>query len=143
LARRRVNGDQLRLLAVVLQDLIAGGRNLGAILLQAGQDGEITLIDHRTAKALHVTSTGLLLIRGTAALLGEGIRRNRDRQQGKCQENSTHRIPSFRQQEILFPNEFRTDFLGWQAPRSAATNKGQALANAAKFTTLQAHLVTG
>jgi hypothetical protein len=31
----------------------------------------------------------------------------------------------------------------WQAPRSAATNKGQALVNAAKFTTHQAHLITG
>jgi hypothetical protein len=31
---------------------------------------------------------------------------------------------------------------GWQAPRSAATNKEQALANAAKFTTIPAHLIT-
>jgi hypothetical protein len=35
------------------------------------------------------------------------------------------------------------EFLGWQVPRSAATNKGQALANAAKFTTIPAHLITG
>ena len=36
-------------------------------------------------------------------LLGEGSGRNRDRQQGECEEKFTHRIPSFRQQEILFP----------------------------------------
>jgi hypothetical protein len=36
----------------------------------------------------------------------------------------------------------RGDFVRWQAPRSAAMNKGQALANAAKFTTIPAHLIT-
>ena len=45
------------------------------MFLQAGQDGEIALIDHRTAEALHVTGASLLLFRCSAALLlGEGIR---------------------------------------------------------------------
>jgi hypothetical protein len=69
-----VNRSERGLLPVVLQHLIAGRRDLGAILLQAGQDGEITLIDHRTTEALHVTGASLLLIRCSAALLGEGIR---------------------------------------------------------------------
>jgi len=139
-----VNADEARLLAVVLQNLIAGRRNLGAVLLQARQDGEIALIDHRTAEALHVARAGLLLIGGAAALLlGEGIRRDRDRQQGEGQENFTHRNPSFRQQEILVPNVFGRIFWDGQAPRSAATDKQQALANAAKFAALPAHLITG
>src|SRR5258708_17498141 len=66
------------LLAVGFQHLVAGRRDLGAVLLQAGQDGEIALIDHRAAEALHVTGTGLLLLgRSAALLLGEGIRCNR------------------------------------------------------------------
>ena len=68
------------LLPVVFQHLIAGGGDLGAILLQAGEDGEVALIDHRTAKALHVAGASLLFFRRSAALLlGEGIRRNRYR----------------------------------------------------------------
>jgi hypothetical protein len=142
-----VNDGQPGLLPVVLQNLIAGRRDLGAILLEAGQNGEIALVDYRTAEALHVTGTGLLFVRGAAALLGEGIRRNRDRQQGECQEKFTHRIPSFSAATNPVP-ELRfgsagADFLGWQAPRSAATNKGQALANAAKFTTPPALFITG
>jgi hypothetical protein len=49
----------------------------------------------------------------------------------------THRIPSLRQQEILFPICISASpgriCVGWQAPHHAATNTGQALANAAKF----------
>ena len=32
-----------------------------------------------------------------------------------------------------------TDLFGWQAPRSAATSRGQALANAAKFSAANAY----
>src|SRR4051812_18262964 len=42
---RRLTEVNVALLPVVLQHLVAGRRNLGAILLQAGQDGEIALID--------------------------------------------------------------------------------------------------
>jgi hypothetical protein len=47
--------------------------------------------------------------------------------------------------KILFPNciwHCGVDLVGWQAPRSAATDKEQALENAAKFTTPPAHLIT-
>ena len=59
------------LLAVVFQHLIAGLGQLGAVLLQAGQDGEVALIDDRAAEALNVARTGRLLFRRTAALLRE------------------------------------------------------------------------
>jgi hypothetical protein len=63
------------LLAVVFQDLVAGRCDLRAILLQACQDREVALIDHRAAKALHVTRASLLLLgRAAALLLGKGIR---------------------------------------------------------------------
>src|SRR6185436_19629190 len=92
----RVNGREPRLLAVALQNLVAGGTDLGTMLLEAGQDGEIAMVDHRTAELLHVTGAGLLLLRRSAALLlGEGSGRSRDRQQGECEEKFTHRIPSF------------------------------------------------
>ena len=71
---------------------------------------------------------------------------SRDRQQGECQEKFTHRIPSFRQQETLFPDlRFGiagTDLFGWQAPRNAATSSGQASANAAKFTAIYSTLLS-
>ena len=57
------------LLPVVLQHLVAGFTQLGTILLQAGQNGEIALIDHGAAKTLNVAGTSLLLLRGAAALL--------------------------------------------------------------------------
>ena len=40
---------------------------LGAVLLKAGQNGEIALIDHRAAEALNVARAGLLLVRRAAA----------------------------------------------------------------------------
>jgi hypothetical protein len=123
---------------VAFQHLVAGCGNLGTVLLQAGKNGEITLIDHRSAKTRHVAGAGFLLLgRSAALLLGEGIRRKRDRQQEESQENFTHRIPSFRQQKILFPNCVSAwpgrIFVGLQTPRTAATKKEQALVNAAKF----------
>src|SRR5882757_7857994 len=75
-----------RLLAVVFQHLIAGRRQLRTILLQAGQNGEIALIDHRAAEALDVARARLLLLRRAAALLRDGTGGNRDRQEGECQE---------------------------------------------------------
>src|SRR4051812_45192016 len=127
----RVNGRERGLLPVVLQNLVAGGTDLGTMLLEAGQDGEIALVDHRTAELLHVTVTGLLLLRRPAArlLLGEGLGRNRDRQQGDCEEKFTHRIPSFRRQEIcsrFARRHCRNGFVWMEAPRNAATSRGQA-----------------
>jgi len=62
LARKR------RLLAVVLQHLVAGRRDLRAVLLQAGEDREVTLIDDGAAVALDVAVAGGLLFRRAAAL---------------------------------------------------------------------------
>jgi hypothetical protein len=69
---RPIAGLPPRLLSVVFQDLIAGRGQLGAILLKAGQNGEIALVDHRPAEALDVARASLLLFRRTAALLGDG-----------------------------------------------------------------------
>ena len=57
------------LLAVVLENLVAGRADLGAVFLEARQDVEVALVDDRTTELLHVTGTGLLLIRRAAALL--------------------------------------------------------------------------
>ena len=106
------------LLTVVLENLVAGRADLGAIFLEARQDSEVALVDDRTAVLLDVAGTGLLLVRRSAPLRECRRRRDRDRQQGESQERFTHRIPSFRQQETLFPictfGIAGTDLLGWQ-----------------------------
>jgi len=74
---RRKYRTQTRLLPVAFQHLIAGDADLGAILLQAGKDGEVALIDHGPAVSLNVAGARLLLFRRTAALLlllGESVR---------------------------------------------------------------------
>jgi hypothetical protein len=120
------------LLAVVLQHLIAGLGQLGAVLLQAGQNGEVALIDDRTAEALNVARTGRLLFRRATALLGEGGGRKRYRQECECKEKFTHHRPSFWQREIPIPNSAGA----WERIAGAA-NRGikpsEALVNAAKF----------
>src|SRR6266702_7261458 len=94
-----INWASAGLLAVILQHLFAGGADLGTILLQAGENGEIALVDYRAAEPLHVAGTSLLLFgRAAALLLGKGNRRKGDRQQEKGQgsrKKFTHRIPSF------------------------------------------------
>ena len=119
--RADYTGASRALLAVVLENLVAGRADLGPIFLEARQDGEIALIDDRTTVLLDVAGTGLLLVRCSATLLLLReccLRRDRDRQQGESQERFTHRIPSFRQQETLFPicafGFAGTDLLGWQ-----------------------------
>jgi hypothetical protein len=128
------------LLPVVLQNLVASGTDLGTMLLETGQDGEITLIDHGTAELLHVTVTGLLLLRRSAArlLLGEGLGRNRYREQAECEEKFTHRFPSFRQQESCSPictRRHRRNGFVWMA---GAAKRGDeqmtSTVNADKFT---------
>ena len=70
---RRWGMRELGLLPVIFQDLIAGPGQLGTILLQAGQDDEIALIDDLAAVALNVARTGRLLLRRAATLLlGDG-----------------------------------------------------------------------
>jgi hypothetical protein len=65
--------DWLGLLPVVFQYLIAGSRNFGAILLEAAQDGEISLTDNRPTEALYVVFTRFLLGRSTTHLgVGDG-----------------------------------------------------------------------
>ena len=91
-------GSPKRLLVVVLEHLGTGLRELRPVLLKASQDGEVALIDHGAAEALHVTGAGLLLLVRAAArrlLLSEGRVGKRNRQQGESQKISTHRVPSF------------------------------------------------
>src|ERR1700751_2137399 len=82
-------GEKRRLLAVGLQHLVAGRRNLRAILLQAGEDHEIALVDDAAAVTLNVAAAGrLLLLRALAllrrcSLLGESRRCGRDESEGQ------------------------------------------------------------
>ena len=46
---------------MILQHLIAGLGDLRAVLLQAGQDREVTLIDHLAAEVLDIARAGRLL----------------------------------------------------------------------------------
>src|SRR5207302_8648609 len=88
-------GQRPSLLVVVLQDLVAGLRDLGPVLLEAGQDGEIALIDDRTAELLHIARAGLLLGVRATPLLGRRRGGKGCRQQGESDEKLTHCIPSF------------------------------------------------
>ena len=77
------DGRALGLLAVVLQYQIARLADLRAILLQAGQNGEIALIDDLAAVAFDIARTGRLFLRGAATLLGHSnAGRGNDRKQG-------------------------------------------------------------
>jgi len=80
---------------VILQHLIAGGADLGTVLLQTRQNDEIALVDHRTAEALHVARTSPLLFRRAAHALSGGGSGKRKRRQGDREEKFTHRVPSF------------------------------------------------
>jgi hypothetical protein len=114
-----------RLLAVVLEHLIASGGDLRTILLQAGQNGEIALVDHGAAETLHVAGTRLLLLRRAAALLlGEGVLGDGGRQQSECEEKFTHRIPSFRQQNPVPELRFGiTGRIWWDGRRRVAQQR--------------------
>src|SRR3954452_10289544 len=65
---RRLPDQRAVLLAVLLEHLVTGHAQFGTMLLKAGQNGEIALIDHGTAVALDIARTGRLLLRGAAAL---------------------------------------------------------------------------
>ena len=84
------------LLPVALEHLVAGRAELGAVLLKAGQNGEVALIDHPTAVALNVARTGRLLLgRAAALLLGNGAGGNRYRQQCEPKETFKHHRPCY------------------------------------------------
>jgi hypothetical protein len=83
------------LLTVVRQHLAAGFGQLGTILLQASQDGEVTLVHYGTAEAGDVARAGLLLVRRAATLLRDSAGRNRYRQQRERKEKFSHCVPSF------------------------------------------------
>jgi hypothetical protein len=124
------------LLPLVSQYLIAGSADLGAMLLKAGQDTEVALIYHRTAVALNVAGTGLLLIRRAALILSDGTRGNRYRQQRDCEKKLVHRVPSFDRRKSRSPiaqGINKRDRLSDCAPRTAAANP-RALVNAAELT---------
>src|ERR1041385_312747 len=83
------------LLSVVGQHLAAVGGKLGAVLLQARQNGEIALVHQGTAKALDVArARPLLLGRAAALLLGESAARDRYRQQRERKENFSQGVLS-------------------------------------------------
>src|SRR5665213_348347 len=96
-----ISGPQRRvwnpvLLPVVFQHLLAGHADFGAVLLKAGQNGEVALIHHSAAVTLNIAGASLLLLRRAAALLllGQGAGGNRYRQQGECEKKLVHRVPS-------------------------------------------------
>lgn len=61
------------LLPVIFEHLIAGWGQLGTILLKTSQNGEVALIYHLAAVALHIARTSrLLLCRAATLLLGDG-----------------------------------------------------------------------
>jgi hypothetical protein len=81
------------LLPVVSQHLIAGLGQFWTMLLKASQNREVALIDQRAAKALNIARASFLLVwRAAALLLGDGP--GGHRQQDKCQEKFSHRVPS-------------------------------------------------
>jgi hypothetical protein len=122
------------LLAVVLQHHVASLGQLGAVLLQAGENGEVALIDHRTAVTLNIAGTGRLLLGRSATLLRDGGGGDRHGQQDQSQERFVHSVPSF-EAENSRPDRTRydrTEVLNNAAERS--NGRTEALANAAKFT---------
>ena len=93
-----------RLLAVVLQYLVAGGGNPRPVLLQAGEDREVALVDDAAAVPLNIAVAGCLLLRRAATLglyrlLGESRRSGGD--ESKSQDKLAHLI--FFQPRKIFP----------------------------------------
>src|ERR1700738_3989157 len=122
-----------RLLAVVFQHLIAGRGQLGTILLQASQNGEIALIDHRAAETLHVArafcSSGVPLRCWATAPVETGIDSRASARKNLCivflhSDGRDSRFPL---------SMTGTDLLGLQVRLTAGRSRAEALANAAKF----------
>ena len=130
--RRAISTQKRRLLAVVLQHLIAGRRYLRAILLQTGEDRKIALVDDAAAMTLDVTVAGCLLLRRAGArllrgLLGESRRGQRDK--SESQNKLAHVILHFDGSNPA-PAErrfgCRHGLVRWLKPRNAATKRAQA-----------------
>lgn len=91
------------LLSVAQQHLVAGPAQFRTMLLQTGENGEITLIDHLAAETGDITRAGALFRRSPAMrLLGLRHRDGRTRceKQNKRCKNLRHCIPSFQHQRI-------------------------------------------
>src|SRR5712671_5501625 len=76
------------LLPVVDQHLTTGCGQLWTIFLKTSQNGEIALIHQLAAETLDIARAGLLLL--LCAAMSKGAGRNRNRQQGECQESFVH-----------------------------------------------------
>lgn len=147
--RRAFEEGFLRLLLTVTdKDLIAGLGQLGPVLLQAVQNGDVAVVHHRTAEFLNVMGTGFLLLGRSAVLLllGHSPGRNRQRQQGGNEERFTHCVPLILTAEILTTEIFLTriargisgaDYSDGEGRRSDCEGhrfrRAEALVNAAKF----------
>jgi hypothetical protein len=84
------------LLAVVGQNLVAGRRDLGAVLLKAGENDEIALIHYSSAIAGNIFRAGFLFLWSSTSLRtlcqrgsGNGCENKRSHKQG-----FQHHIPS-------------------------------------------------
>jgi len=68
---RKIGRSRLQppLLPVIHQNLIAGRGELGAVLLQAGQNGQVTLVHDGSTIFLNIVGAGLLFLRRAASLL--------------------------------------------------------------------------
>jgi hypothetical protein len=97
---------ELALLAVIFQDLVASGRQFRTMLLQAGQNREISLINYGPAVALDVAGAGRLFLRRAATLLlGDGHCGKGEWQKGKCPTKFLHYIPSSNARESPPPDK--------------------------------------
>ena len=136
--QRRHRRKRALLLAVVFQHLIAGLGQFGTVLLKARQNGEIALIDHRTAEALNVARTGLLLLRRAAALLAAAM--------APVETDSDNRMSARKNLRIVFLHsdgrEFQpriahgmtgTDYSDCRRRGPQQRSRPEALVNAAKF----------
>src|ERR1700751_5515449 len=73
-------------------------RKLGAIVLEAGQNGKIALIHQLAAETPDVAGASLLLLLRTA--MSKRASRDRDRQQDERDEELLHFVDSFRLQTL-------------------------------------------
>src|SRR5437764_14502212 len=128
-ARRLPDSAWSLLRTVLLEHLVTSHAQFGTMLLKAGQNGEIALIDHRTAVALDIASTGRLLLRGAAALrlrlgLADCTGTNAYRQQDDCHGKFEHHVPSFLLQRIPVPHDAGMTRTGdWDCDAAAMATK--------------------
>ena len=83
------------LLPVADQHGAARGRELWTVFLEAGQNGEIALVQQLAAETLHIGCASFLFL--VCAAMRKGAGRNRDGKQDERQKQFVHCVPSFRQ----------------------------------------------